>query len=145
MATANPTGTSARAERNARVHQLAAEGHSHRAIARQTGVHHTTVARILRTTTPPNAPAEHTAPEQAERTTTAPPAPTSDDRPAPPRTILLKPIAPALTRDLNVLLDRRTGALPAPLDRIVRAYADRERARWSAALTHHSTDEEFTR
>ncbi|GAA5056380.1 hypothetical protein [Streptomyces similanensis] len=141
MATTHPTLAAERAARDADIRQRAAAGASARSIARETGLHHTTVARIIRTAPAP----EHTTVEQVEpstpepsqqteRATPAPPAPTSGDRHTPPRTALIRELAPDLIRDLNVLVDRRTGALPAPLAGIVRAYADRERARWSAAL-----------
>ncbi|MEH0470867.1 helix-turn-helix domain-containing protein [Streptomyces sp. B21-097] len=130
MATTNPTGRLTPAERRRRVRQLAAENKSNREIARQLGIHHRTVARDLDA---PAAPAE--APQ------TASPAPTSGAAPAPRRPILIKELDPRLIQDLNVLVDWRTGALPAPLDRIVRAYADRTRATWHAALERRAREE----
>ncbi|MYR46611.1 hypothetical protein [Streptomyces sp. SID5910] len=136
MTTTQATRPMTRAERTALVHQLAAAGHSHRAVARQTGMHHTTVGRILRTTP---APAER-APEQAERTTPAP-------SPAPERTItltsgvvraprLLYPLDPTLIQDLNVLTDPRTGALPDPIRRYLRAAANARRTTMRTTAHH---------
>ncbi|WP_053913669.1 hypothetical protein [Streptomyces sp. TP-A0875] len=132
MATTNPTDTD---ERTTRVHQLAARRLSHRAIGRELGIAHTTVGRILRTTPAPvertedapPAPVERTTPtpvDQAERTTSAPPTPTSGN-PRAPR--LLHPLDPRTIQDLNCLMDPRTGALPAPLVRLLRSAADARR------------------
>ncbi|MFJ7337865.1 hypothetical protein ACIQUU_32030 [Streptomyces sp. NPDC101116] len=119
MATANPTGALDRATRRATVRRLADEqGMSARAIARRLKVGKDTVRRDLEATAP----------------TPAPPAPTSGAAPAPRRPTLVKELDPRLIQDLNVLVDRRTGALPSPLDRIVRAYADRTRAEWRTSM-----------
>jgi hypothetical protein len=116
-----------RTARNARANQLAAAGHSNRAIARELGIAHTTVATILRTTRTPERttpePAERTAPEpavQPERTTAA----ASGAAPTPR---LLHPLDPALIQDLNCLMDPRTGTLPEPIRRILRAAANGRR------------------
>ncbi|MFB7461702.1 hypothetical protein [Streptomyces sp. NPDC056188] len=160
MATANPTGAD---ERTARVHQLAAEGRSNRSIGRELRIAHTTVARILRTTTAPAAPVEpaedapaapveRTAPEpaeQAERTTTAPPAPVERTTPAPPAPTsgnartprLLHPLDLRTIQDLNVLMDPRTGALPAPLARIIRAAADHRRTAMQAVAHRYAAED----
>ncbi|MGW3511191.1 hypothetical protein [Streptomyces sp. NPDC000994] len=149
MATTNPTGAE---ERTARVHQLAAEGRSNRFIGRELRIAHTTVARILRTTSAPAvpakpakdappAPAERTTPEpaeQAERTTPAPPAPTSSNARAPR---LLHPLDPRTIQDLNVLADPRTGALPAPVVRIIRAAANARRADMRATVHRIAAEE----
>ncbi|MFC8199930.1 helix-turn-helix domain-containing protein [Streptomyces sp. NPDC057298] len=121
MATTETTGALTLDQRRATVRQLAADDLSNREIARRLGIHHRTVARDL------EAPAPADAPQ------TAPSAPTSGATPAPRRPTLIKELDPRLIQDLNVLVDRRTGALPEPLDRIVRAYADRTRASWSTA------------
>src|SRR5690606_4240966 len=112
MATTNPTRATDRDDRTARVHHLAAQNLSNRAIGRRLGMHHTTVGRILRTTRAP----ERTTPEHPERTTPAPATtperttpPTSGAAPAPP---LLLPLDPDLIHDLNVLRDPPTAALP---------------------------------
>lgn len=128
MATTNPTGRLAPAERRRRVRQLAAEGKSNREIARQLGIHHRTVARDLDA---PPAPAE--APQ------TAPPAATSG-APLAPR--LLHPLDPALIQDLNCLADPRTGALPEPIRRIIRAAANGRRASMLATVHHIAQEEE---
>ncbi|MCX5266072.1 helix-turn-helix domain-containing protein [Streptomyces sp. NBC_00199] len=128
MATTNPTGRLTPAERRRRVRQLAAENKSNREIARQLGIHHRTVARDLDA---PPAPAE--APQ------IAPPAPTSGD-PRAPR--LLHPLEPALIQDLNCLADPRTGALPEPIRRIIRAAADGRRADMLAAARRIADEEE---
>ena len=131
MATTNPTRATDRAERTAEVHRLAAQHLSHRAIARRLGIHHTTVGRILSTTTAPRATDSTT-----ERTTPAPAgapkrttAPTSGDGPAPR---LLHPLDPRTIQDLNCLMDARTGALPPALVRAIRTAADEQRARMRA-------------
>jgi hypothetical protein len=118
MATTNPTGALDLAARRATVRQLTDEGHSARAIARRLGIHHKTVARDLAAT-----------PAPAEAPQTAPPTPTSGARPAPR---LLHPLDPRTIQDLNVLADPRTGQLPAPLLRTIRAAADHRRAIWNA-------------
>jgi hypothetical protein len=123
MANTNPTGPLDRVTRRATVRRLADEGKSNRAIARQLGVGKDTVARDLAAT--PATPAPDTAPQDAT------PAPTSGARPAPR---LLHPLDPRLIQDLNVLADPRTGALPAPLLRAIRAAADHRRAQWLADL-----------
>ncbi|MFB7029657.1 MULTISPECIES: hypothetical protein [unclassified Streptomyces] len=108
------------AERDARAHQLAADGASHRAIGRALGIHHTTVARILRTT-----PAPPTAPQDA------PPPATSKNAPIPGAMFKL---TPQLIRDLNVLANRWTGELPAPLVHAIHAEAEKQRAIWRDRL-----------
>ncbi|UIX33559.1 helix-turn-helix domain-containing protein [Streptomyces sp. GQFP] len=133
MATTETTGALDLAERRATVRRLAADSLSNREIARRLGIHHRTVARDL------EAPAPAAAPQTAPQA--APPAPTSGASPAPRRPSLIKELDPRLIQDLNVLVDRRTGALPAPLDRIVRAYADRTRAAWSAAMERRAEEE----
>lgn len=130
MATTNPTRAE---ERDARVHQLAAKGLSNRAIGRELGIAHTTVARILRTTTAPAAPPERTRP--------APPTATSGKRLAPR---LLHPLPPELIQDLNVLADPRTGQLPAPLVRAIRAAADHRRTTMRTRAEHRTTEVEPT-
>lgn len=138
MATTNPT-------RTADVHRLAAQHLSHRAIARRLGIHHTTVGRILRTTTAPDAPAapapERTTPEQptapertTERTTTA----TSNDDHTTTEDSLFHP---RLFNDLCVLIDARTGDLPAPLARIVHQAAEAQRTAWRTAARAARTTE----
>ncbi|GGW68043.1 helix-turn-helix domain-containing protein [Streptomyces griseoloalbus] len=135
MATTQPTGD----DRTARVHHLAAQKLSNRAIGRRLGIHHTTVGRILRTTTAP----EHTTPQPAERTTPTPAAPmerttptASGDTPTPR---LLHPLDPAFVQDLNCLMDPRTGALPEPIRRIIRAAADGRRASMRATAHRLAT------
>lgn len=123
MATPNPTGALDRATRRATVRRLAdEEGMSARAIARRLGIGKDTVRRDLDATT------QHAAP----------PAPTSGATPPPRHPTLVKELDPRLIQDLNVLVDRRTGALPSPLDRIVRAYADRTRAEWRTAMNRRT-------
>ncbi|MEU6649492.1 helix-turn-helix domain-containing protein [Streptomyces sp. NPDC046900] len=111
----------------ATVRQLAAEDMSHRAIAREVGIHHSTVARILRATDEPDAPA--TAPQDAPPT--APPSPTSG-APRAPR--LIHELPPWLIQDLNVLIDARTGRLPAPVARAIHTAAEARRATMRANL-----------
>jgi hypothetical protein len=123
MASTNPTGTLPRDERRKRVRQLAADKLSNREIARQLGIGKDTVARDLRATEAPQAPTP--APH------TAPPAMTSG---APFKTRLIRDLDPELIKDLNVLTDRRTGRLPAPLARIIRAAADQRRAAWLSTV-----------
>ncbi|MFJ8146962.1 hypothetical protein ACIQ6R_18070 [Streptomyces sp. NPDC096048] len=112
-----------RTARNARIRQLATDGASARTIARQEGIHHTTVVRILRTT-----------PEQTERTTPA----TSGAAPAPR---LLQPLDPRTVQDLNCLMDPRTGALPEPIRRIIRAAADARRTSMRTTAHHLTTED----
>jgi hypothetical protein len=119
MANANPTGPLDRATRRATVRRLATEGKSNRAIARQLGVGKDTVARDLAATPAPPAPG--TAPQDA-----TPPA-TSGAPFTPP---IVYRLDPRTVQDLNVLADPRTGALPAPLLRAIRAAADHRRAQW---------------
>lgn len=140
MATTNPTRATDRDDRTTRVHHLAAQNLSNRAIARQLGIHHTTVGRILRTTRAP----ERTTPEQPERTTPAPERttpPTSNNRPAPR---LLLPLDPDLIQDLNVLRDPRTGALPAPLRAMLRTAADARRTTMRATVHRIAAEERTT-
>ncbi|WP_329622936.1 helix-turn-helix domain-containing protein [Streptomyces sp. NBC_01255] len=106
------TPTLSVAERRTRARQLADDGHSNRAIARQLGIHHRTVARDLELTPAPPA---------------APPVPTSGD-PSAPRILFNLP--PTLVQDLNVIADKQSGDLPAPLVRAIHAAADRHRAAW---------------
>ncbi|MFK0069741.1 helix-turn-helix domain-containing protein [Streptomyces sp. NPDC091046] len=126
-----------RTTRDDRIRQLAADNLSHRAIARQVGVHHTTVARILRT-----------APEPTERTTPAPAAPaapvertitlTSGEVRAPR---LLHDLDPRTIQDLNCLMDARTGALPEPIRRYLRAAADARRTSLRATAHRFAAEE----
>jgi hypothetical protein len=116
MATTKPSRTTSHTERTTRVHHLAATGMSNRAIARELGMHHTTVGRILRTTTAP----EPTTPTPAERTT-----PATSETPRTPW--LLRDLEPDLIQDLNILRDPHTGALPAPLRTMLRTAADARR------------------
>ena len=106
------TPTLSVAERRARARQLHTAGYSNRAIGRELGIHHGTVAADLRATPAPPA---------------APPAPTSGDPGAPRQFFTL---TRELIQDLNVLADKRTGELPAPLVRAIHAAADRRRAAW---------------
>ncbi|GHC44398.1 MULTISPECIES: helix-turn-helix domain-containing protein [Streptomyces rochei group] len=130
-----------RTARDARIRQLAADDLSHRAIARQVGLHHTTVTRILRTTPAP----ERTTPEQTERTTPAPaPAPerttpTTSGNTRTPR--LLHDLDPRTIQDLNCLMDPRTGALPAPLVRAIRTAADARRTTLRAIAARFGDEE----
>ncbi|MFE5912073.1 hypothetical protein ACFQ6B_23730 [Streptomyces wedmorensis] len=103
-------------KRRATVRQLADDGLSNRAIGRQLGIHHRTVASDLLATP---APAD------------APPGPTSGDLLTPR---LLYPLTPQLVQDLNVLHDPATGELPAPLARAIHEAANRKRARWMTLL-----------
>lgn len=144
MATTNPTRATDRDDRTARVHHLAAQNLSNRAIGRRLGMHHTTVGRILRTTRAP----ERTTPEQPERTTPAPATtperttpPTSGAAPAPR---LLLPLDPDLIQDLNVLRDPRTGALPAPLRAMLRTAADARRTTMRATVHRIAAEERTT-
>lgn len=130
MATTQATRTMTRAERTARVHQLAAENHSNRAIARQLGMHHTTVGRILRTTPAP----VRTTTEQPECTT-----PTTSENPRAPR--LLHDLDPRTIQDLNCLMDSRTGALPEPIRRYLRAAADARRTSLRATAHRIATED----
>ncbi|MFF1686066.1 hypothetical protein [Streptomyces sp. NPDC058254] len=103
-------------ERRARVRQLADDGLSNRAIARQLDIGKDTVRRDLSAT---DAPAAQTP---------APPTPTSGATPAP---YLVRDLAPDLIQDLNMLISPRTGQLPAPLAHMIRAAADQRRAAWT--------------
>ncbi|QMP84085.1 helix-turn-helix domain-containing protein [Streptomyces phage Alderaan] len=116
-------------ERRAMVHKRHGAGASHRAIGRELGIHHTTVARILRTT-----PAPQDAPPALPD---APPAPTSNE-PRPPA--ILFNLTRELIQDLNTLADKGTGDLPAPLVRAIHAAADRRRAAWLAWLRRQHAD-----
>lgn len=136
MASSNLTPAD-RATRDARVHHLAAEGHSNRAIGRQLGIHHTTVSTILRTTTPPVAPTAPAPPATMARTTPA----TSGNPPAPR---LLHPLDPSLIQDLNCLMDPWTGALPAPIRRYLRAAADARRTSMAATAHRIATEHRTT-
>ncbi|MEU8950911.1 hypothetical protein [Streptomyces sp. NPDC048489] len=134
MATTHPTEPQ-RAARHAEVRRLADEEQlSNRAIARRLGMHHTTVGRILSTTPAPDEPPVRTTPAPAVRTTHL----TSGAAVAPR---LLHDLDPRLIQDLNVLVDRETGALPAPLAHILRTAADRRRTALQD-LAHHLTTEE---
>jgi hypothetical protein len=125
MATTQPTDPE-RAARHAEVRRLADEEQlSNRAIARQLGMHHTTVGRILRTTPAPDAPAERTTNAPTVRTTPV----TSGAGPRTPQ--LVRELDPRLIQDLNVLM-AGTGALPAPVARVIRAAANERRAAWNA-------------
>ncbi|MGW8762355.1 helix-turn-helix domain-containing protein [Streptomyces sp. NPDC055815] len=121
------TPTLSAEERNTRAHQLSADGHSLRAIGRELGIHHVTVARILRTT-----PAPQGAPEDAPQDPTSGDAPAPDDAPTAPPMHFNLPTE--LIQDLNVLADKTTGDLPAPLVRAIHAAADRRRAAWMRGL-----------
>ncbi|MFJ5143294.1 hypothetical protein [Streptomyces sp. NPDC088707] len=110
------------AERRARARQLNAAGYSNRAIARELRIHHRTVANDL---------AAPVAPDPA------PPAPTSGDPTAPPIHFNLPR---TLVQDLNVLADKQTGELPAPLVRAIHAAADRRRAAWLRGLEQLATE-----
>lgn len=134
MAITQPTDAPSRAERRHRVRQLAADGLSNREIARRLSIGKDTVRRDLRATEAPAAP--------VPASPAAPPAMTSGAAPAPPRTRLIWELDPRLIQDLNVLVDRRTGALPAPLAHIIRAAADRRRAEWIAALERRELGKE---
>ncbi|MFF5142540.1 helix-turn-helix domain-containing protein [Streptomyces sp. NPDC013157] len=137
MATTETTGPLTLDQRRAAVRRLAAEQLSNREIGRRLGIHHRTVARDLDAPAP--APAPDLAPQEAPET--APPTSTSGAAPAPRRPSLIKELDPRLIQDLNVLVDRRTGALPSPLDRIVRAYAERTRAMWREAHERRAQEE----
>ncbi|MGW2933961.1 helix-turn-helix domain-containing protein [Streptomyces sp. NPDC001156] len=113
-------------DRRATVRQMADDGHSNRAIARQVGIHHSTVARILRATDEPDAPVDE--PQDA------PPHPTSG---APRAPQLLHALPPWLIQDLNVLTDPRTGRLPAPVARAIHTAAEARRATMRANLERH--------
>jgi hypothetical protein len=127
MATTHPIDPE-RTARHAEVRRLADEEQlSNRAIARQLGMHHTTVGRILRTTPAPDAPPEHTTTAPTVRTTPV----TSG---AGPRTSqLVHELDPRLIQDLNVLM-AGSGALPAPLARAIHAAAQHRRAQWRTAM-----------
>jgi len=141
MATTNPTPPDI-AERRATVRRLANQGMSNRAIARQLGIHHRTVARDIDATPAPDTtePAAPDAPNTAPQD--APPAPTCG---APPAPRLIHTLDPRLIQDLNVLIDRRTGALPAPLARAIRAAADHRRAKMRATAHRISAEEQPAR
>ncbi|MEU7340559.1 hypothetical protein [Streptomyces sp. NPDC007074] len=127
MATTQPTDTQ-RTARHAEVRRLADEEQlSNRAIARQLGMHHTTVGRILRTTPAPETPAERTTTTSPVRTTPV----TSGAGPRAPE--LVRELDPRLIQDLNVLM-AGTGALPAPLARAIHTAADHRRAQWRTAM-----------
>lgn len=119
-----------RTARDARAHQLAADGLSNRAIGRQLGISHTTVATILRTTPAP----EHTTLDTVERTTPA----TSGNTRAPR---LLHPLDPRTIQDLNCLMDPTTGALPAGLVRAIRTAADHRRTSMRTTAHHLATQQ----
>ncbi|MFF8095700.1 hypothetical protein [Streptomyces sp. NPDC016675] len=114
-----------RAARDARARQLATEGLSNRAIGRELGIHHVTVANILRA-----------APTPVVNTTPA----TSGDTRAPR---LLHDLDPRTIQDLNCLMDPTTGELPAPLVRAIRAAADARRTTLRA-IARRFADEERT-
>ncbi|MFH8530475.1 helix-turn-helix domain-containing protein [Streptomyces tendae] len=116
-----------RTTRDARIRQLADDGASARSIARQVGVHHTTVARILRTSPEPTERTTHAPAPPAERTITL----TSGEVRAPR---LLHDLDPLTIQDLNCLMDARTGALPEPIRRYLRAAADARRATMRATM-----------
>ncbi|MFF5790237.1 helix-turn-helix domain-containing protein [Streptomyces sp. NPDC012693] len=111
------TPTLSLTERRARARQLHEAGHSNRAIGRQLGIHHRTVATDLLATPAPQD---------------TPPAPTSGDPDAPRQLFTL---TRELIQDLNVLADKQSGDLPAPLVRAIHAAADRRRAAWMRQLT----------
>ncbi|MET7759749.1 hypothetical protein ABZT27_34370 [Streptomyces sp. NPDC005389] len=124
MATPNPTVDQHIAARRATVRQLDAAGHSRRAIARQLGIHHRTVARDLSATSAPQPPSRIL-------TSTEPTAPRQ-----------YFTLTRELIQDLNVLADKRTGDLPAPLVRAIHAAADRRRAAWILGLEQHTATQE---
>ncbi|MFH9430250.1 helix-turn-helix domain-containing protein [Streptomyces sp. NPDC017615] len=131
MATTHPTTPLDLATRRAAVRQLAdIERLSHRAIARRLGIHHNTVARDLAATAEPQAEPKRAALAAVAPVDTPPPA-TSPKAPEP---TLLRPLAPDLIQDLNILTDPHTGELPEPLRRYIRATANAARADWLAAL-----------
>ncbi|MFJ2568160.1 helix-turn-helix domain-containing protein [Streptomyces sp. NPDC087568] len=136
--------------RRATVRQLANGGMSNRAIARQLGVHHNTVARDLAATAEPDAPAgepdepRHEPEPEPEAPAAAPQdePPTEPDEPdaAPPPPTSGAPRAPQLIhelpawliQDLNILTDRSTGRLPEPVARAIHTAAEECRAAFYA-------------
>ncbi|MFJ2733702.1 helix-turn-helix domain-containing protein [Streptomyces sp. NPDC087317] len=143
--------------RRATVRQLANGGMSNRAIARQLGVHHNTVARDLAATAEPDEPADEpdeprhepepepdepaAAPQDApphepdeprhepDEPHAAPPPPTSGARRAPQ---LIHELPGWLIQDLNLLIDRSTGRLPEPVARAIHTAAEECRAAFYA-------------
>ncbi|RSS59563.1 helix-turn-helix domain-containing protein [Streptomyces sp. WAC01280] len=109
-------------ERRTTVRQLDKAGHSNRAIARQLGIHHGTVARDLRST-----------PEPLDD-----PQPVTSGEPSTPR--LMFPLPPQLIQDLNVLHNHQTDELPAPLVRAIHEAANRKRARWITWLQKQAAE-----
>lgn len=148
---ATPISPAKRDELRVLARQLAANGASHRAIGRDLGIHHNTVARLLAedsepdtaTSEPPGAPDDEQratpgapdaqesatpgAPDsEPERATTAPPAPTSGDT---RRATLSHPLPDWFTHDLNVLM---TGHFPDDVARHIHHAAEARRAIWRA-------------
>jgi Homeodomain-like domain len=123
MATTHPTQHMPAAERRALALRLAADApeRSARSIAQQVGAHHTTVARWLRTTERTTPAPEH-APERTTPPTSANTAPTLD----------VMGFDPQVVRDLVILVDLKTGHLPAPLERAIHQWAEHRRSMWRA-------------
>lgn len=139
-------------QRRATVRQLHAAGHSNRAIARQLGVSKDAVARDLRATEPPpgepqaapDAPPAETAvhaTSEPDRATPAPPIPTSGN---PVKPWLVHDMDPRLVQDLNILIDPRTGRLPAPLERAISIAAAARRAAWRGSESSQARDDRAT-
>ncbi|RMB85610.1 hypothetical protein [Streptomyces shenzhenensis] len=145
MADAQPTPHTDLEQRRATVRQLHDAGHSNRAIGRQLGISKDAVARDLRATEPPTVEPDalSTGPD-APRTETPARAATEPDRPErAPLTLssgnkvrpwLVHELDSQLIQDLNVLIDRRTGRLPAPLERAIRIAAAARRAAWISRM-----------
>ncbi|MFJ5150854.1 helix-turn-helix domain-containing protein [Streptomyces sp. NPDC088353] len=123
----------------ATVRQLAGKGMSQRAIGRELGIHHSTVARALRATDEPDEPADEpdeprhepqdAPPHEPDEPDTAPPPPTSG-APRTPR--LIHDLPGWLVQDLNVLIDPFTGRLDEPVARTIHTAAEQRRATWRA-------------
>ncbi|MFE9309498.1 hypothetical protein ACFYM5_17635 [Streptomyces sp. NPDC006706] len=116
----------------ATVRQLAGKGLSQRAIGRQLGIHHSTVARALRATDEPDEPRhepQDAPPHEPDEPDTAPPPPTSG-APRTPR--LIHDLPGWLIQDLNILTDPVTGRLDEPVARTIHTAAEQRRATWRA-------------
>jgi hypothetical protein len=129
MATTHPTRDTVAARRATVRHLADTEGLSARAIARRLNIGKDTVRRDLAATEPTTAPQD------------APPPATSGATPAPR---LLHPLDPSLVQDLNCLMDPRTGALPDPIRRYLRAAADGRRASMAATARRIVAEERAT-